>query len=102
MGNEKLLGDYAVVAPGYLPVSTDASNPWVQLYQKVNKEYNGGAPFDNNIMFGMTVGYLTVQALLKAGASTSLADRHGRTPLALAKDRGYGEMVKLLEAAGAR
>ena len=43
-----------------------------------------------------------VQALLKAGASTSLADRHGRTPLALAKDRGYGEMVKLLEAAGAR
>ncbi len=43
-----------------------------------------------------------VQALLKAGASTSLADRQGRTPLALAKDRGYGEMVKLLEAAGAR
>ena len=43
-----------------------------------------------------------VQALLKAGASTSLADRQGRTPLALAKDRGYGEMVKMLEAAGAR
>jgi len=43
-----------------------------------------------------------VQALLKAGASTSLADRQGRTPLALAKDRGYGEMVKLLEATGAR
>ena len=43
-----------------------------------------------------------VQALLKAGASTALADRQGRTPLALAKDRGYAEMVRMLEAAGAR
>jgi ankyrin repeat protein len=43
-----------------------------------------------------------VQALLKAGASTALADRQGRTPLALAKNRGYAEMVKMLEAAGAR
>ena len=43
-----------------------------------------------------------VQALLTAGASTALADRQGRTPLALAKDRGYAEMVRMLEAAGAR
>jgi ankyrin repeat protein len=43
-----------------------------------------------------------VQALLKAGASTALADRQGRTPLALAKNRGYAEMVKMLEAAGPR
>jgi ankyrin repeat protein len=43
-----------------------------------------------------------VQALLKAGASTTLADRQGRTPLSLAKDRGYAEMVKMLEAAGAQ
>ena len=44
----------------------------------------------------------TVAALLAAGASTSLADRAGRTPLRLARDRGHREMVRMLEAAGAR
>ena len=44
----------------------------------------------------------TLQALLQAGASTVLADRSGRTPLQLARDRGYREMVRLLELAGAR
>ncbi len=44
----------------------------------------------------------TLRALLDAGASTKLADRDGRTPLALARSRGYAEMVRMLEAAGAR
>ncbi|MCL4770344.1 MAG: ankyrin repeat domain-containing protein [Burkholderiaceae bacterium] len=44
----------------------------------------------------------TLQALLEAGASTRLADRHGNTPLQLARQRGYDAMVKMLEAAGAR
>jgi branched-chain amino acid transport system substrate-binding protein len=56
-----------LIGPGYLPVISEESNPWVQLFKKVNKEHNGDAPFDNNIMFGMSVGYLTVQVLLKAG-----------------------------------
>lgn len=43
-----------------------------------------------------------VQDLLKAGANTQLADRDGRTPLALARARGYAAMVRLLETAGAR
>jgi uncharacterized protein len=43
-----------------------------------------------------------VRDLLAAGASTSLADRAGQTPLALARGRGYREMVLLLESAGAR
>ena len=38
-----------------------------------------------------------LQALLKAGASTKLADRSGRTPLELAKGRGYTAMVSMLE-----
>jgi ankyrin repeat protein len=43
-----------------------------------------------------------LKALLDASASTKLADREGRTPLALAKARGYAEMVRLLEQAGAK
>ncbi len=43
-----------------------------------------------------------VQDLLKAGANTQLADRDGRTPLALARARGYASMVRQLEAVGAR
>jgi ankyrin repeat protein len=44
----------------------------------------------------------TLRALLDAGASTRLTDRQGNTPLQLARSRGYGEMVKMLEKAGAR
>jgi len=44
----------------------------------------------------------TLRALLDAGASVALTDRSGRTPLELARSRGYSEMVALLEAAGRR
>jgi ankyrin repeat protein len=41
----------------------------------------------------------TLKALIDAGANTKLTDREGRTPLQLARARGYAAMVKLLEAA---
>ncbi|WP_225784200.1 ankyrin repeat domain-containing protein [Xenophilus sp. Marseille-Q4582] len=41
----------------------------------------------------------TLAALIAAGADLRLADRQGRTPLDLARARGYREMVRLLEAA---
>lgn len=44
----------------------------------------------------------TLKALIGAGANLRLADRQGQTPLALAKARGYGAMVAMLEQAGAR
>jgi ankyrin repeat protein len=43
-----------------------------------------------------------VWALVAAGANVNLGDRSQTTPLALAKQRGYSEMVRMLEAAGAR
>jgi uncharacterized protein len=44
----------------------------------------------------------TLEALVRAGANLNLADRSGATPLALARGRGYKEMVAVLERAGAR
>ena len=44
----------------------------------------------------------TLQALLRAGASQTLTDRQGNTPLQLARQRGFSEMVQMLEAAAAR
>lgn len=44
----------------------------------------------------------TLKALVDAKANLQLADRSGRTPLALARERGYQAMERLLVAAGAR
>ncbi len=44
----------------------------------------------------------TLKALIDAGANLQLTDRQGNTPLQLARSRGYGEMVKLLEKAAAK
>ncbi|MDQ6621650.1 MAG: ankyrin repeat domain-containing protein [Pseudomonadota bacterium] len=44
----------------------------------------------------------TLRALVAAGADLQLTDAQGRTPLMLARDRGYAKMVTLLEKASAR
>lgn len=44
----------------------------------------------------------TLRALIEAKANLQLTDRHGQTPLALARARGYAAMVSMLEQAGAR
>ena len=44
----------------------------------------------------------TLAALIRAGANLQLADRQGNTPLALARSRGYSEMLRMLEAAASK
>jgi uncharacterized protein len=44
----------------------------------------------------------TLRALIDAKANLQLSDRQGNTPLSLARARGYQEMIKMLEQAGAR
>lgn len=56
-----------MIAANYLPLSTDTANPWIQLFQKVNTQYNKGAQFDDLVVYGMAVGYLFVQTLQAAG-----------------------------------
>ncbi len=44
----------------------------------------------------------TLRALVDAGANVNIPDGSGSTPLKLAKNRGYKEMVAILEKAGAK
>ena len=44
----------------------------------------------------------TLRALVEAGADVNRPDRTGRTPLALARARGYDAMARILEQRGAR
>jgi len=44
----------------------------------------------------------TLKALVDAKANLQLADRSGRTPLALARERGFQAMEQMLQQAGAR
>ncbi|MSQ54247.1 MAG: ankyrin repeat domain-containing protein [Betaproteobacteria bacterium] len=44
----------------------------------------------------------TLRYLVEARANVNLADRNGKTPLALARERGFGEMAAILQAREAR
>jgi ABC-type branched-subunit amino acid transport system substrate-binding protein len=55
------------VSDTYLPIYNDTSNSWIQLFQKVDKQYNNNAPFDGNVLYGMALAYTTLQALKAAG-----------------------------------
>jgi branched-chain amino acid transport system substrate-binding protein len=98
-----------VISGGYLPSPDDTTNPWIQLFQKVNTEQKG-PDWDGNVEYGMAVGYLFVQALLKAGKNLtrqSIVDAinqggfagPGIVPLQLSKSNhsGYGglQMAKI-------
>ncbi|GAA2526707.1 ABC transporter substrate-binding protein [Winogradskya humida] len=56
-----------LISANYLPLATDPANPWIQLFTKVNTQYNAGAELDNNAVYGMSVAYLFVQSLQSAG-----------------------------------
>jgi len=50
----------------YLP-ALDGDDEWVTLFREINDEYNDGAPFDGNTIYGMSVAYLFAEALAAAG-----------------------------------
>jgi branched-chain amino acid transport system substrate-binding protein len=55
------------ITDGYLPSTTDTSNPWVQFFKKIMAQYDPGAPFDYNTEYGLANAYMLVQALEAAG-----------------------------------
>jgi uncharacterized protein len=81
----------------------------------VRRLIGAGAPLDhvNNLHWTAVIEAIvlgdggrrhqtTLQALIEAKANLQLTDREGRTPLQLARARGYAEMERMLETAGAR
>jgi branched-chain amino acid transport system substrate-binding protein len=62
-----------VISDGYLPLTSDEADPWIQLFLKVNKDYNNNAPFDGNVEYGMAAAYTFVQAVAKAGKDLTRA-----------------------------
>ncbi len=59
---------------GYLPSSSDTSNPWIQLFEKIRAQYDPSAPLDGNVEYGMASAYTLVQALVAAGKNLTRAD----------------------------
>jgi ABC-type branched-subunit amino acid transport system substrate-binding protein len=55
------------VTDGYLPSSSDESNPWIALFKKIHAQYDPSAPFDGNVEYGMANAYTLAQALQMAG-----------------------------------
>ena len=55
------------ITDGYVPSSSDTSNPWIQLFMKIHAQYDPSAPFDGNVEYGMANAYTLVQALQAAG-----------------------------------
>ena len=39
------------------------SNPWISLFKKIHDKYDASKLFDGNTVYGMSAGYLFVQAL---------------------------------------
>ena len=81
----------------------------------VHQLIRAGAPLDhvNNLRWTAVIEAIvlgdgglrhqrTLQALIEAGANLQLTDGAGRTPLQLARQRGYPAMALMLERAGAR
>jgi ABC-type branched-subunit amino acid transport system substrate-binding protein len=60
------------VGANYLP-SLGGDSDWVALFEQVNEEYNEGAPFDGNTIYGMSVAYLFAEALEAAGENPTRA-----------------------------
>lgn len=62
-----------VITASFAPAPTDAVDPYVTAFKKINDEFNKGPDkrWDNNILIGMNSAYLLVQALNGAGQNVT-------------------------------
>jgi ABC-type branched-subunit amino acid transport system substrate-binding protein len=61
------------ISDTYLPLLTDATNPWVSLFKSIEATYAPSLPWDGNVEYGMAEAYTFVQALKAAGQNPTRA-----------------------------
>ena len=61
------------ISDTYLPLLTDATNPWVTLFKSIEATYAPSLPWDGNVEYGMAEAYAFVQALKAAGQNPTRA-----------------------------
>ncbi|MBU8861301.1 MULTISPECIES: ABC transporter substrate-binding protein [unclassified Micromonospora] len=66
LGDKKVILE-GLVADNYLPNVSDTANPWIQEFTKIHQRYNAGNPVDGNAIYGYSMAYTFVQAMLAAG-----------------------------------
>jgi branched-chain amino acid transport system substrate-binding protein len=63
-----------IITDSYLPSTSQASNSWIQLFQKIHGQYLTKYQLDGNIEYGLAVAYTFVQAMFKAGRNPTRQD----------------------------
>jgi branched-chain amino acid transport system substrate-binding protein len=63
-----------IITDGYLPSLGSTGNSWIQLFTKIHNQYIPKLPMDGNVLYGLSVGYTFVQAMLKAGRNPTRQD----------------------------
>ncbi|SCG34670.1 ABC transporter substrate-binding protein [Micromonospora humi] len=66
LGDKKVILE-GMVADNYLPMVGDTTNPWIREYSRIHQRFNAGNPIDGNAVYGYSMAYTFVQALLAAG-----------------------------------
>jgi branched-chain amino acid transport system substrate-binding protein len=67
LGSANASLENGVITDSYLPSEFDTTNPWISLFKTIHDQYDASQPFDGNTVYGMSAGYLFVQALEGAG-----------------------------------
>ena len=77
-----------LISASHAPAPGDANDEYVSAFKKINDEFNKGADkrWDNNVMQGMNIGYMTVGALMGTlNTKTVFSAKNNKTCQANAK-----------------